>query len=373
MPVGYLGRVGRIPAGGLPGAPSFVGSAIVNRAPKTGLLLLNLGTPSSPEVPDVRRYLLELLMDERVLEMPAWRRFLLVRLLIVPRRSRRSAASYRKIWTERGSPLLVHAQDLRDAVAAQLGDEVAVDLAMRFGEPSIRSALDRFEALGVERLVLFPLYAQSSSASTGSSVDAVRTDLARRGSSLELTVVPAFYDHPTYLEAKRQLAMPVLEEVNPDLVLFSFHGVPEQGLRNSGVACLDSDGCCSAVSARRGCYRAQCLFSAQALSEQLGLSRDQVAVSFQSRLGRTPWIAPYTDEVLAEQARSGRRRVVVISGFVADCLETLEEIAIRGREIWLQNGGEVLELVPAPNASPEWTKAFVEIADRHLIGEDARP
>lgn len=344
----------------------------MNRAPKTGLLLLNLGTPSSPEVPDVRRYLLQLLMDERVLEMPAWRRFLLVRLVIVPRRSRRSAASYRKIWTDRGSPLLVHGQDLRDSVATQLGDAVAVDLAMRFGEPSIRSALDRLEARGIDRLVLFPLYAQSSSASTGSSVEAVRTELARRGSRLELAVVPAFYEHAAYLEAKRQLALPALEKLDPDLVLFSFHGVPEQPLRASSAACLEEDGCCSADAARRGCYRAQCLTSAWALAEQLGLSRDRVAVSFQSRLGRTPWIAPFTDEVLAEQARRGRRRVVVISGFVADCLETLEEISIRGREIWLQNGGEAFELVSAPNASAAWTKALVEIAGKPLLGTDAR-
>ena len=345
----------------------------MNRAPKTGLLLLNLGTPSSPEVPDVRRYLLQLLMDESVLDMPAWRRFLLVRLLIVPRRSRRSAASYQKIWTERGSPLLVHGQDLRGALAAQLGDEVEVDLAMRFGEPSIRSALDRFEALEIDRLVLFPLYAQSSSASTGSSVEAVRMELARRGSSLEVVVVPAFYEHPAYLEAKRQLAMPVLEKVDPDLVLFSFHGVPEKLLRASSPACLEMDGCCSADAAARGCYRAQCFTGAQALAEQLGLARDQVAVSFQSRLGRTPWIAPHTEELLAEQARRGRRRVVVISGFVADCLETLEEIDIRGREVWFQNGGEAFELVAAPNASPAWTKAVVEIAGKSLLAGDARP
>ncbi len=340
----------------------------MRRAPKIGLLLINLGTPSSPEVRDVRRYLRELLMDERMLDMPAWRRFLLVQLLIVPRRSRRSAASYQKIWTDRGSPLLVHGQDLRDLVEAQLGDGVAVELAMRVGEPSIRSALDRLDARGIERLVLFPLYAQSSSASTGSSVAALQAELARRTSRLELEVVPAFYAHPAYLETKRRLAAPVLEDVDPDLVLFSFHGVPEQQLKGSGLGCLERGGCCSADTGRRGCYRAQCLSSAEALAEQLSLARDQYAVSFQSRLGRAAWIAPFTDLVLAEQARRGRRRVVVISGFVADCLETLDEIRIRGREIWLQNGGEAFELVPAPNASAAWAKALVEIAGERLLG-----
>ena len=339
----------------------------MNRAPKIGLLLINLGTPKSPEVPDVRRYLRQLLMDERVLDMPTWRRFLLVRLVIVPRRARRSAASYQKIWTDRGSPLLAHGQDLRDLVQAQVGDGVAVELAMRVGEPSIRSALDRLEARGIDRLVLFPLYAQSSSASTESSVQAVQAELGQRASPPELAVVPAFYAHPAYLEAKRQLAAPILEAVEPDLVLFSFHGVPESQLKASGLACLEKGGCCSAETGRRGCYRAQCLSSAEALAEQLGLSSDRYVVSFQSRLGRTPWIAPFTDEVLAEQARRGRRRVVVISGFVADCLETLEEIRIRGREIWLQNGGEGFELVPAPNSNAVWAKALVEIAGERLL------
>ena len=212
----------------------------MSRAPKTGLLLINLGTPSSPEVADVRRYLRQLLMDERMLDMPAWRRFLLVQLVIVPRRARRSAASYQKIWTDRGSPLLVHAQELRDLTGAQLGDEVPVELAMRFGEPSIRSALDRLEARGIERLVVFPLFAQSSPASTGCSVEAVQTELARRGLRLELEVVPAYYAHPAYLEAKRRLAAPVLAEVDPDLVLFSFHGVPERQLRAARIGCLES-------------------------------------------------------------------------------------------------------------------------------------
>ncbi len=342
----------------------------MNRVPRIGLLLINLGTPASPEVSDVRRYLGQLLMDEHVLDMPAWLRFPLVQLVIVPRRSRRSAASYQKIWTDRGSPLLVHGQDLRDLVEAQLGDGVAVELAMRIGRPSIRAALDRLEARGIDRLVLFPLYAQSSSASTGSSVEAVRAELARRTSRLDVEVVPAFYAHPAYLEAKRRLAAPVLEAVDPDLVLFSFHGLPERQIKASGLGCLESAGCCSADAGRRGCYRAQCLASAEALAEQLCLASDQYAVSFQSRLGRTPWIAPFTDEVLAEQARLGRRRVVVISGFVADCLETLEEIRIRGREIWLRNGGETFDLVPAPNSSAAWAKAVVEIAGERLLGAD---
>ncbi len=259
---------------------------------------------------------------------------------------------------------------MRDILYSELGDGVAVELAMRFGEPSIRSALERLEARGIDRLVLFPLYAQSSSASTESAVEAVRAELARRASRLDLAVVPAFYAHPAYLETKRRLAAPVLEEVDPDLVLFSFHGVPERQLEASGLGCLENASCCSADTGRRGCYRAQCLTSAEALAEQLGIARDRYAVSFQSRLGRTPWIAPFTDEVLAEQARRGDRRVVVISGFVADCLETLEELCIRGRAIWLQNGGEAFELVPAPNAGDAWVKALVEIAGERLLGAD---
>jgi ferrochelatase len=340
----------------------------VNCSQKIGLLLINLGTPSSPDVSGVRRYLRQLLMDARVLSMPTWHRFLLVHLVIVPRRSRRSAANYQKIWTDRGSPLLSHGEDLRDLVQAQLGDDVAVEIAMRFGEPSIRSALDRLEVRAIDRLVLFPLYAQSSSASNGSSVAAVRTELQRRSSRLSLAVVREFYAHPAYLEVKRRLAAPVLEEVAPDFVLFSFHGVPEQLLKASGLGCLENADCCSSDARQRGCYRAQCLRNADVLAEQFGLAPDQYTVSFQSRLGRTPWTGPSTDEVLAERARRGARRVVVISGFVADCLETLDEIQNQGSEIWLQHGGEAFALVPAPNASVAWAKAVVEIAGECLRG-----
>lgn len=344
------------------------------QSPPVGLLLINLGSPSSPTTRDVRRYLRELLMDRRVLDIPAWRRFLLVHLLIAPLRSRRSTQNYEKIWTDRGSPLITHGLDLRDRIQELVGGGVAVELAMRHGDPSIPAALDRLRARGCDRLVVFPLYAQSSSASTGSSVEAVLAELCRHPTVVPVQVVPPFYAHPAYLEARAQLARPVLERVRPDLVLFSFHGLPVRQLRGTAhdLRCLQQADCCSREGARRHCYRAQCLASAALLAERLGLTGEQYSVSFQSRLGRTPWIEPYTDRVLAREAERGRRRAVVISGFVADCLETLEEIAIRGREIWCRHGGESLDLVPAPNADHAWAEAVVEIAHEPLLGKSWR-
>lgn len=351
------------------GSNEQVGELMSRQSSPVGLLLINLGSPSSPTKRDVRRYLREFLMDGRVLDIPAWRRFLLVHLLIAPLRSRRSAENYQKIWTDRGSPLLSNGLDLRDRIQELVGSEVAVELAMRYGEPSIPAALDRLRARGSDRLVVFPLYAQYSAASTGSSLEAILAALCRAPAIMPVQVVPPFYAHPAYLEAKAQLAQPILARVQPDLVLFSFHGLPVRQLRKTApdVDCLQQPDCCSSETARRFCYRAQCLSSAALLAERLGLRGERYSVSFQSRLRGTPWIGPYTDEVLAREAERGCRRVVVISGFVADCLETLEEIAIRGREIWCHHGGESLDLVPAPNADRAWAEAVVEIAREPLL------
>jgi ferrochelatase len=332
---------------------------------RAGLLLINLGTPDAPRPREVRRYLREFLSDPRVLDMPALLRFLLLELVILPRRPRASAAAYRKIWSPAGSPLLVHGRALAEKVQARLGGAVQVELAMRYGNPSIASALDRFAEAGVSRLVVFPLYPQYSSAATGSSIERVLRLAAGRWNTPYVQVLPPFYDHPAYVEARAELARPFLDPM-PERVFFSFHGLPERQIRKSdpsGGHCLVRPDCCAEVGpANRHCYRAQCHAAARLLAERLGVPEERRIVCFQSRLGRSPWLSPSTEEVLAAEARRGVRRAVIIPAFVTDCLETLEELAIRGVEVWRENGGETLRVVPALNAGDRFADAVVEIA-----------
>jgi len=241
-----------------------------------------------------------------------------------------------------------------------------VELAMRYGRPSIAPALDSLRAAGVDRIVVFPLYPQYSSAATGSSVEKVFVEAGKRWNTPYLQIVPPFYDHPAFIEAAAAAARPVLDEVDPEKIFLSFHGVPERHVIKSderGDHCLASPDCCARiVDANRNCYRAQCFATARALAQRLRIPADKRVICFQSRLGRTPWIRPYTDEVLAEEARKGARRAVILSpAFVADCLETVEELGIRGVEQWRDAGGDVLGVVPAVNADDLWVDAAVRI------------
>ena len=334
---------------------------------RAGLLLVNLGTPDSPEPRDVRRYLREFLSDPRVLDMPAWRRFLVLELLILPRRPRASGEAYEKIWTERGSPLLFHSEDLAAKVRERLAGRAVVELAMRYGRPSIPSALDRFREAGVDRIVVFPLYPQYSSAATGSSIQRVFEAAARRWNTPYLQVVPPFYEHPAYIEACARVASPVIAAGPAQAVLFSFHGLPERHCLKSdesGRHCLASADCCDRiVDANRNCYRAQCFATARALADRLGVPPQERIVCFQSRLGRTPWIRPYTDEVLASLPGKGVKRAVILSpAFVADCLETLEELGLRAVATFQDAGGEELRVVPAVNAEDGWADGVVALA-----------
>lgn len=331
---------------------------------KPGLLLLNLGTPRSPTTRDVRDYLREFLSDPYVLDVPAPLRWLLLNLVILPFRPSRSAHAYRQIWSERGSPLLVHSEELRRKVAERMGAGVTIELAMRYGEPAIPEALARLHRQEVSHVAIFPLYPQHSSAATESSVEAVRA--AAAGHGFTLSVVPAFFDHPRFIEAVAEAATPTLNAGAPERVLFSFHGLPERQVRKadeSGRCFVDSDCCLERRDGGIDCYRAQCFATAQAVGDALAIPEEQRVVAFQSRFGRERWIRPHTDRVLAELAREGVRRVsVIMPGFVADCLETLEEIGIRGAATFRERGGEELSLAPCVNASDVWADALVAIA-----------
>jgi protoporphyrin/coproporphyrin ferrochelatase len=330
---------------------------------RRGVLLVNLGTPASPATTDVRRYLREFLTDPRVVDLPAVARALLVYGFILPLRPRTSAAAYEKIWTPEGSPLLVHGRALRDALLKTLGDDYAVELAMRYGEPSISGALDRLLAADVSRIQVVPLFPQYAASSFGSALDAVYRAAGRRWNVPPIDARGPFYDDPGYIGALVRTAQDLPRSLRPDHLLMSFHGLPERQIRRSdpsGSHCLRSPTCCDSVGPHnRFCYRAQCFATARALAEGLELRREHWTVSFQSRLGRTPWIRPYTDETLPGLAERGIRVLgVCCPSFVADCLETLEEIAIRGREQWLSLGGEDLVLVPSLNAHPAWVVAL---------------
>ena len=346
-----------------------------------GLLLINLGTPDEPTTPAVRRYLREFLSDPRVVDINPAARAALLNLVILPRRPAQSAAAYRSIWTERGSPLLFHTEDLADEVRARLGDGWRVEVGMRYGQPSIAGALERLANAGCERVVVFPLYPQYAASSTGTALEVAYSVAATYWNVPNFLTVPPFYDHPGYIGAFAERGRQTIAEHRPEHVLFSFHGLPERHLQKSDqvkTRCLMRSDCCEQLTDENAwCYRAQCYATARALAAELKLPDDEWSVSFQSRLGRTPWIRPYTDEVIPQLAGRGVKRLAVFSpAFVADCLETLEEIGIRAVEQFREHGGDDLALVPSLNSMPAWADAVAEISaaalGRHIESPRSR-
>jgi ferrochelatase len=280
-----------------------------------GLVLMNLGTPDSTSTSDVRRYLREFLSDPRVIDIHPVGRWMLLNLIILPFRPKQSAHAYQQIWTERGSPLLFHAEDLAEKVRARLGGDVPVVLAMRYGNPSVEAAVEELRRQGVDRIVLFPMFPQFSTAAWGSAVAWFYEVLSRGWNTPTLHVVPPFYEEPSFVAALGAASRPTLDDMRPERVLMSFHGVPERHVTKSEDVpgtCL-KPGCCDRITeANRNCYRAQCYATARALASELGLEDGTWEVTFQSRLGKTPWIRPYTDERLTELQcgglPGGRRR-----------------------------------------------------------------
>jgi ferrochelatase len=333
---------------------------------KRGLLLVNLGTPDAPLEADVRRYLAEFLGDPRVLDMNALGRWLLLHLIILPRRPAKSAELYRKIWTEQGSPLLVYSQALAAGVRQALGGEFEVALAMRYGNPSVAAGLAELKAKQVAQVVVLPLYPQYATSTTQSTLEQVKEVAAREWPEVKLGAVPAFYGHPAFLDAFADVARPVLAQAQCDHVLFSFHGLPARQVTRldaTGQHCLRKPTCCEEVGlVNRDCYRAQSMATARSLAARLGLPAGAFSVGFQSRLGKG-WLEPFTDGLVLElAAKKVRRLAVLCPAFVADCLETLEEIGLRAREAFLEAGGEELVLVPSLNDHPAWVAGVSQLA-----------
>jgi ferrochelatase len=335
-----------------------------------GLLLINLGTPDEPTTPAVRRYLREFLGDPRVLDINPIGRALLLNLIILPTRPAKSAHAYQQIWDpERGSPLKFHSEDLAAGVAAALGDGWKVELAFRYGKPTIAAGLDALIEAKVDKIVVLPLFPQHAMSSTETAFARVEELHAKRAGAPPLVPIGAFYSDPGFLDAFAAVGAPALEAARADHVLFSFHGLPVRHIHKTDVTkshCFSSPACCDSMQSPN-CYRAQCYFTARELAKRLGLAAENYTVCFQSRLGRTPWIQPYTDVVLDEVAAKGVKRLAVFCpAFVADCLETIEEIGMRAKAQFTAHGGEELVLVPSLNSSPAWVAAVAALAQRQV-------
>ncbi len=359
--VGLLKRMSRFGV-----APNKLSLVMDHRNPPIGVLLIQLGTPDSTQTSDVRKYLREFLSDRRVLDMPAPARALLLNAVILPFRPRRSAEQYEKIWTEQGSPLTIHTENLVTRVQEVLGDGYRVAYGMRYQNPPIGEAVERLIAEGCDRLVILPLFPQYASASTGSALEEALRVVGERWNTPDVVTIGSFYDHPGFVRAVAEVARPQLEEFGPDHVLFSYHGLPEKQIRRSdptGRWCLSSAGCCDRiVTENRFCYRAQSYATTRAVAAELGLEPATYSTAFQSRLAGQKWIEPYTDGVLSDLYASGVRRLAVLTpSFTADCLETLEEIGIRLRAQWSEMGGEAFLAVRCVNAEPSWAEAVADL------------
>ncbi len=326
---------------------------------KPGVLLLNLGSPASTEVGDVRTYLREFLMDGRVLDAPKPVRWLVVNGFILPFRPKNSAAAYQRVWTEQGSPLIVTSEKVRKLLDE--GD-CPVFLAMNYGEPSIAGEIQRIKDNGITDLFLMPQYPHYAMSSYETVVVKTKQALRETAPEIRTKLLQPFYQDADYLGALETVIRPYLEK-RPDLILFSFHGIPERHLRKSDPShahCLASSDCCeNCHPAHATCYRHQCYTTAHKTAARLGLSREQYQISFQSRLGRDPWLTPYTDKTLEELPGKGVKRLLVLCpAFVTDCLETLEEISMEGKESFLEAGGEFFEQIPCLNDHPAWIEVL---------------
>lgn len=333
-----------------------------------GILLVNLGSPDSTAVGDVRKYLREFLMDGRVLDAPWPVRFAVVHFTILPRRPKESAHAYEKIWTPQGSPLVITTRNVQKKLRTLV--KAPVELAMRYQNPSIKSAMAKLRDANVDDLFLIPLFPHYAMSSYESAVVRVQEVAQQIAPQMKITVQPPFYDAPDYIEALGASAQNDLQG-GYDHLLFSFHGIPERHLKKSdpiGCHCLVKANCCEVSSpAHATCYRAQCFKTVAAFVARAHVPREKYSVSFQSRLGKDPWLKPYTDLELAEFPKRGIKKLLVICpAFVADCLETIEEIGMRGQETFLGAGGKEFKQISCLNEHPLWISALEKMARKFL-------
>jgi len=325
---------------------------------------MNLGSPDSTDVKDVRRYLDEFLMDERVIDYPYLFRLLLVKGIIVPFRAPKSAEAYKSIWTNEGSPLIVFTKQLQEALQKQVTEPV--EIAMRYGNPAPKQAYDNLlkKIHGLEEVVLMPLYPHYAMSSYETAVEFMKEVHRKNKYSFKLTTIAPYYNNEEYIHALAQSIRPYLQN-DFDRLLFSYHGVPERHIFKgdiTGSHCLKSPNCCVVDSpAHKYCYRHQCFKTTDLVTNELRIPKEKFELSFQSRLGRDKWLTPYTAQRLSELPREGARKLLVACpAFVSDCLETLEEIAGQGKEIFLHAGGESFTMIPCLNTHPLWVNAIAK-------------
>ncbi len=330
---------------------------------KKGVLLVNLGSPDSTEVKDVRRYLGEFLMDERVIDIPYWKRFLLIKGIILNVRPKKSAAAYKKIWWKEGSPLVVISQRFTDKVRKKI--DLPVALGMRYGSMSMEKALRELESQKVTDVYLIPLYPHYAMSSFETVVEKANELLADSFKEMKMEVLAPFYNKPDYIKVMSQHLAKELEGFDYDHILFSYHGIPERHIFKgdiTGSHCKLNETCCEVKSkAHETCYRHQCFETTKGIVKELGLEEGKYRNSFQSRLLKDPWLKPYTDHELEAMPEQGIKKLAVITpAFVSDCLETLEEIAMEGKDEFLSFGGEDFKHISCLNDDDAWVEVMVQ-------------
>jgi len=335
---------------------------------KTCLLLINLGTPDSPSVKDVRKYLFEFLNDPRVIDINPIGRFFLVNFIIVPFRAPKSAKIYKELWTKDGSPIMIYGESVKEKLQKELGNDFEVELAMRYKNPNLHEVCARMEKRGYEKIIILPLFPQYASASTGSAIEKVMKLISKWWVIPEIKIISQFYDNENYLNC-------VIEQSKKynlndyDHILFSYHGLPERQVDkvySDGKPCKDHK-CEDEISEdNKYCYKATCFATTRSLAEKLNLPKERYTVCFQSRLDKD-WLEPFSDKVVEEWAKKGAKKLLVFSpAFVADCLETTVEIGIEYQKIFKDNGGEKVQLVESLNDHPMWIETLKKMVLKNL-------
>ena len=341
-----------------------------------GVLLVNLGSPDSTETEDVKSYLDEFLMDERVIDLPKWFRTFLVKVIILNTRPKKSAKAYRKIWWKEGSPLIVLSERLLEKVQNKVS--IPVELAMRYGNPSIHFGLDALAKKGVTEVLLLPLYPQFAMATTETILVLAEEIRAKHFPHMEFTSLPAFYDHPDYIRVLSNTIQESLKGKNWEHLLFSYHGVPERHIRKSDITkshCKMDCKCCFEDSpAHAYCYRHQCEKTTQNVAAYLELKEGTYSTSFQSRVSILgSWLKPYTDKTVEAFAKNGTKELAIVTpAFISDCLETLEEIGMEAAEDFEDNGGKKLHVIPCVNDREDWVNVMSRWIDEWALKEMAQ-
>ena len=337
---------------------------------KKGVLLVNLGTPDSPKVKDVRKYLIEFLMDGRVIDIPVLLRFLLVNFVIAPFRAPQSSAVYRRLWLEEGSPLLVYGKSITNKLNDNMGDEFVVELAMRYQNPSIKEGLRNLKKEQISELIVIPLFPQYASATTGSIIEKVMKEVRSWQNFPAIRIIGPFYNHQGFINGLKDNGKKYLELDSWDHVLFSYHGLPRRQIFKASMGVCNLDECCSTINEQNfNCYRAQCYATSRLLAGALDIPPERYSIVFQSRLGKSPWIQPYAEDVIQELPGRGIKKVLVFCpSFVSDCLETSIEVGEEFKELFIKSGGEKWQLVEGLNDSDGFMRTLQELIHIHEYG-----